>query len=138
VFVFDVRARGRVFNDANGNRRQDLGENGVSGVTVRMTDEAGEEETATTDRNGNYEFQDLGLGGYEVAPQLRRGLRFTTAPTQTIDVTRGQIFSGINFGVRSNNNGGPTPPDSFSRTRDGWSHDDDHDGHRSLVDDVVR
>jgi hypothetical protein len=137
VFIFDVRVRGRVFQDYNGNGRQDAGENGIGGVSVEMTDEEGNVDDVTTNRNGDYVFQELELGDYTVAPQLRRGLKFTTAPTQTVDVTRGQIFSGVNFGVRSNNDGGPHTPDSFAR--DGWSNDGDHrDGHGSLVDDVVR
>src|SRR6185369_10761680 len=60
----------RVWKDLNGNGIQDNGEPGISGVVVTLngTDAHGQaiSLTATTDANGNYQFNNLCTGDYHV------------------------------------------------------------------------
>lgn len=53
-----------VWNDANNNGIQDLGEFGIPGVLVTLGGDAS--ATATTDANGNYLFTGLSAGNYTV------------------------------------------------------------------------
>jgi hypothetical protein len=78
----------RVWNDANGNGLQDSGEVGVAGVTVTLTDGAGNPVTnavgqlvgpTVTDANGNYQFDCLPSGTYKVTfSNLPANFSFTT------------------------------------------------------------
>ncbi|QLG69612.1 MAG: internalin, putative [Candidatus Woesebacteria bacterium] len=56
------------YNDINGNGVKNDGENGLSGWTVKLMDEAGTTELAstTTDVNGNYSFMNIVPGNYKV------------------------------------------------------------------------
>ncbi|RXK17221.1 SdrD B-like domain-containing protein, partial [Macrococcus sp. DPC7161] len=55
----------KVWED-DGDGVQEPGEPGIPGVTVTLTKPDGTTVTATTDSNGNYEFEDLPKGSYEV------------------------------------------------------------------------
>ena len=48
------RAIGVVYEDTNGNGTQDIGESGIQGVTVNITDSLGNTQTVVTDVNGAY------------------------------------------------------------------------------------
>ncbi|NML15385.1 SdrD B-like domain-containing protein [Azohydromonas caseinilytica] len=75
----------RVWEDANGNGRQDAGEAGIAGATVQLLNANGVVvATTTTDADGNYNFANLKPGLYDV--------RFI-APTGYID-TRQATDSG--------------------------------------------
>ena len=101
VFVFDVNVNGSIFADSNRNGQRDRGENGLAGVVLSLVDEDGVvTATTTTDANGQYHFGSVQLGDYTVTPTLTTGA-FTTSSTAAIDVTRGQTFANVDFGVRS-------------------------------------
>ncbi len=56
-----------VFNDANGNGIQEAGETGIPGISVILinTDD-NSSETTTTNPNGNYKFNEVAVGNYQV------------------------------------------------------------------------
>ncbi len=74
-----------VFLDTNGNGIQDVGVNGIQGVTVLLLDDTQTEiGNTTTDENGYYEFTSLNAGDYyvqflkpETAPGSNVGLDFS-------------------------------------------------------------
>ncbi len=58
---------GRVWEDLNKNGTIDENEPGMSGITVTLVNtETNEEETRTTEANGEYAFEDLAKGNYKV------------------------------------------------------------------------
>ncbi len=77
----------RVWLDANMNGVQDDGEAGVGGVTVELYDCAGNLlATTTTDANGNYLFDNLDAGDYNVKFILPDGYVFTQQDAAADDV----------------------------------------------------
>ncbi|HEY3172875.1 MAG TPA: SdrD B-like domain-containing protein, partial [Thermoanaerobaculia bacterium] len=52
------------FNDVNGNGVRDSGEDGMAGVTIRITDAANVVRTTTTDASGSFSFTGLTVGSY--------------------------------------------------------------------------
>jgi hypothetical protein len=70
-----------VWNDMNGNGRQDVGEPGIPGVEVTLTGTDGLDKpvllTRTTDHNGAYLFDNLVPGTYAVAFTAPAGYVFT-------------------------------------------------------------
>ncbi len=69
----------RVWLDANGNGQQDIGENGISGVTVKLLDGSNAVlNTTTTDASGLYHFTGLVPGSYKVQFVTSGGLALTT------------------------------------------------------------
>lgn len=87
---------GVAFNDINGNREQDPGEAGLPGITVTLTGFAGGNVpssvmranmlSTTTDANGNYSFENVGAGGYNLNVILPAGFVNTTPLPQNIIV----------------------------------------------------
>ena len=55
-----------VWLDTNGNGVQEGGENGISGVTVILIDGSGNQQTAVTDADGHYSFDDLPPDSYTI------------------------------------------------------------------------
>ena len=95
AFVFQATIKGNVFVDFNQNSRQDRNEFGVAGRTVELLGSAGTVLAATTtDRRGNYRFQNLDLGSYTVRATSSKG---TTTTSPAISITRGMIV-GQNLG----------------------------------------
>ncbi|MEA5460979.1 SdrD B-like domain-containing protein [Arcicella sp. LKC2W] len=74
-----------VWTDANGNNKQDVGETGVSGVTVELYDGTGTTKlkSTITDATGKYFFNDLESGAYKVKFILPSGKTFVTPNTGT-------------------------------------------------------
>ncbi len=69
-----------VWYDANNNGIQDLGETGISGVTVRLRDSNNVLlKTTTTNANGQYDFTGLNAGAYIVELDTPSGYSPTTA-----------------------------------------------------------
>ncbi len=99
VFFFRTVISGTVFNDVNGNGRQNSREAGVGGVTVQLVDlDDNVIATAVTARDGSYKFADTGLGTYRVQLIVPDGMHLTASPLD-IDMTRGQRVVNANFGV---------------------------------------
>jgi hypothetical protein len=119
-----------VFRDSNGDGKQDAGEAGVAGVTVKLYDSANNVvATTTTDANGKYVFDNLIAGNYTVEfvkSTLPSGLGFspqgattgdkdsdanvTTGKTATITLTEGQINNDIDAGLTGPCDKDVTPP----------------------------
>jgi protocatechuate 3,4-dioxygenase beta subunit len=72
----------RVWYDANNNGVQDPGEDGVAGVTVKLLNGPGTStlQTALTDANGNYVFNNLAAGSYRVEFDLAAFPSYTITP----------------------------------------------------------
>ncbi|MBD2667016.1 SdrD B-like domain-containing protein, partial [Richelia sinica] len=81
IGVPTVKIGDRVWYDTNGNGVQDTGELGVSGVTVKLLNQAGSTiSTATTDSNGLYQFTANANSTYSVEFVQPTGFNgFTTA-----------------------------------------------------------
>ncbi|MEA5459529.1 SdrD B-like domain-containing protein [Arcicella sp. LKC2W] len=119
-----------VFRDSNGNGKQDVGEGGVSGVTVKLYDSANNViATTTTDANGKYLFDNLIAGNYIVEfvkSTIGSGFNFspkgattsdkdsdadlTTGKTTVITLTEGQVNKDIDAGVTTPCDTDTTPP----------------------------
>ena len=124
AFSFRLSVSGLVFHDRNRNGRRDAGEEGLSGRTVRLLDEATGEEIASTrtDRNGRYSFNNLEdgveFGTFQVRQDLPDGWVQTTRDPRDVEFTRGEDFNGVSFGATR---GGAGPgrgqgdaPDAFA------------------------
>ena len=100
---------GTVFNDANGNRLRDAGENGVAGQQVYLDLQgldalvAGD-PVATTDANGIYTFTNLSAGNYLVRPVPQSG-HVITSPIwggkYFIQLATNQTVTGNDFGIQT-------------------------------------
>ncbi len=102
VFQFYNTIDGQVFFDANGNGRQDRGEQGMAGVTVNLLDADGNMiALAITSANGSYAFEDLEVGVYYVSLELPDNLRQSTPALRQVDLTRGEDLPSLLIGVTS-------------------------------------
>ncbi len=73
-----------VFEDKDKDGRQDVGETGLSGVTVKLLNSSGTViSTTTTNSGGSYLFSGLGAGTYSVQFMLKSGYNFTAADVGT-------------------------------------------------------
>jgi len=88
---------GTVFNDANGNGKQDDNESGIAGVTVTLDGSA----TDITNQLGYYIFQTNQGGVHSVVETDPDGFISTTPNTVTINVILGQYYLA-NFGDTNN------------------------------------
>ncbi len=87
----DVRAAsiaGLKFEDVNGNGQRDSGENGLSGWTIFLDDNAngtldGGERSTVTGSDGSYRFDDLLPGSYTVAEVMQSGWMQTSPAAST-------------------------------------------------------
>ena len=94
-----------IWNDLDGNGVQDPGEDGISGVTVTITDSNGNPvATVTTDSNGNYSVPNLPAGEYTITITPPAGMIPTfdldggNDSTTTITLTPGQTNNDVDFG----------------------------------------
>ncbi|QIR35633.1 hypothetical protein HCG51_01925 [Tolypothrix sp. PCC 7910] len=126
-----------VFNDTNGNGRQDAGEAGVPNVPLTLTNPGPDgllgtsddtTQTTTTNANGNYNFPNLTAGNYRVAitPPFNLPQVTTGGPQIEVNLQPGQALTTADFGLRrqpgnsvgdlvfndQNNNGRPDPGES--------------------------
>ena len=96
----------RVWQDMDGDGRQDAGEPGIGGVTVTLYRDGVPVATTTTNPDGSYLFEDVAPGhytvtfappdGYEFSPPNQGGedskvVDFTTGSTAPFDLTSGQL-----------------------------------------------
>jgi hypothetical protein len=121
----------RVWIDANGNGQQDLGEDGKSGVTVQLIAGGMVIATTTTGANGEYLFDGLAAGDYQVRFGGADGFVFTTADsgaddsdsdanqttgeTDTISLGLGETNLTVDAGLVLDNDA-PTPADDMAKT----------------------
>ena len=94
---------GLKFNDGNGNGTQDAGETGLSGWQIFLDANGNNsldsgETTVTTDNSGNYSFNNLNAGTYNVRELQRAGWTQTTTNPAPINLGSGESRNGINFG----------------------------------------
>jgi hypothetical protein len=94
---------GTKFNDLNGNGTREADEPGLSGVTIRLTSPSASFVT-TSDASGAFAFTGITAGSYVVSEVVPTGF-FQTAPpapgTFSVDVTTGQVVTGLLFGNRA-------------------------------------
>ena len=88
-----------VFNDANGNGIQDVGETGISGATVTLTYPNGATLTTTTNASGIYSFANLAPGTYSVAFTTPAGFTATTPNVGANDAVDSDPIGGIVTGI---------------------------------------
>ncbi|PIW70239.1 MAG: hypothetical protein COW08_02925, partial [Ignavibacteriales bacterium CG12_big_fil_rev_8_21_14_0_65_30_8] len=79
-------------------------ESGISGVSVniiKVSNNPGYSASTTTDNNGNYKFENLSPGGYEVTFTLPSGYSFANNNTSlhTITLNEGDNVKDINAGM---------------------------------------
>jgi serine-aspartate repeat-containing protein C/D/E len=92
------------FNDLNGNGVRDSGEDGMAGVTIRITDASNGVRSTSTDASGSFSFTDLAAGTYVVSEIVPNGFTQTApaAPgTFTVTLTTGQSVANLLFGNRA-------------------------------------
>jgi protocatechuate 3,4-dioxygenase beta subunit len=76
----------RVWFDANANGKQDDGEHGIAGLTIKLLDGSNNVvATDTTDSDGNYLFDNLAPGSYTVQFSKPTGYDYTVADAGTDD-----------------------------------------------------
>lgn len=89
------------FNDINGNGQRDTSDPVLSGWRIRLIRGGLEVDSALTDVNGAYQFQDLPTATYTVSEATQSGW-VQTAPlspgTYTVLLTSGVNVTGENFG----------------------------------------
>jgi peroxidase len=98
LFFFNVSIEGLVFDDANGDGRQQRGEPGLPGQLVNLVDGEGVVvATAKTDARGHYAFTGLELGTYQLVVGLPDGLEQTSG--RPLEITRGADIDHVMLGV---------------------------------------
>ena len=93
----------QVWNDLNGNGVADVGEPGLSGVLVVLSQGGSTVGTATTNASGLYSFTGLAAGSYTVRVQVPAGYSATTAASQAVTLAAGQALATSDFGLRQTN-----------------------------------
>jgi len=95
-----------VWSDENENGKQDNGEKGIAGATVRLTLPDSSTMDTNTNANGLYLFSGLDAGTYKVElllssiPKPSEGdLKLTTAGSFTVDLADDENFLDADFGV---------------------------------------
>ncbi|MFO0802292.1 MAG: SdrD B-like domain-containing protein [Gemmataceae bacterium] len=91
-----------VWQDSNGNGRQDAGEPGLAGVTVELWSAGVQLDVTTTNASGNYAFSNLPTSGifgpYQIRVTAPAGFVFTT---QASPVATGSTDSDMNASGQS-------------------------------------
>ncbi|MCX7421052.1 MAG: SpaA isopeptide-forming pilin-related protein [Planctomycetia bacterium] len=99
VFLYQATISGRVFGDGNRDGVANPREVGIAGRMIQLLDADNNiVATTVTDRNGQYRFEHLSLGTYQVNEVLPAGAINTTPPPQPIAITRGMKVDRIDFG----------------------------------------
>ncbi len=92
---------GVVFNDKNGDGQENGNESGVEGWTVKLTKPDGTTETATTESDGSYKFENIKPGDYQLSEESRNGWEKIVPESEYIQVKlRALDISDQNFGNR--------------------------------------
>ncbi len=92
---FGIRVSGNIFNDTNANGVRDLGESGRTGVTVQLRNTAtGVITPFITDVNGNYFFDDLAPGNYQISVVNPTGFLPSSPSPLTVNITNSGVAGG--------------------------------------------
>lgn len=112
-----------VFNDRNGDGVQNQGEPGIPNVTLTLTSPGPDNQlgtaddtstTTTTNENGNYRFENLPAGPYQVTVTPPDNFpEVTTESQQTRNLQGGQNLDDVDFGLRT----GPVGPGGETNLR---------------------
>ncbi len=92
------------FEDVNGNGIQDAGEDGLSGVTIRLNEnsdgDSANDRTTVTDANGEYQFENVGPGTHTLSEITPLNFQPTLPLTGQYIVTAasGQDRTDLDFG----------------------------------------
>ncbi|MCI5156851.1 MAG: hypothetical protein D3906_00120 [Candidatus Electrothrix sp. AUS1_2] len=121
----------RIWNDADGDGVQDMGESGIGGITVILKDSSGNPVkdsngvaiTATTNPDGSYLLTDVPPGtGYIVeVSNPPSGATSTAGDNTTVDVAAGETILTADFGYRFSS----TPTSNIGDTISYWNDVDD-------------
>lgn len=92
---------GDTFFDVDFDGRMDCGEFGLSGVTVKLYNDANQVvATDVTDNCGNYSFRDIGPGSYTVSATAMNGLTATNVSERDVTVNGSNVkVPAIGFGL---------------------------------------
>jgi hypothetical protein len=95
--------QGKVFNDLDKDKKLDQGEPGIIGVAVKLTGDDKKTKKiklkVKTDANGNYIFQGLINGKYELYVEIKHGWEHTTSTSYKITIKNGNVVIQ-NFGEK--------------------------------------
>lgn len=86
---------GRAFADANGNGAADVGELGLSGVTIELVANGGVVDTAVSDGSGFYSFASASPGVYTLRAAAPGGYYPLTLTTGELSLAAGQVQSAL-------------------------------------------
>ncbi|MGV3723692.1 MAG: SdrD B-like domain-containing protein, partial [Actinomycetota bacterium] len=124
----------RVWKDTDGDRSQDRGEDGISGLTVKLLNShGGVLQTTTTDGNGYYRFSGVAPGSYGISVSgLPSGYTQTydldgtsSAHRASFSLSCGDDRTDVDFGYRStSSSGGSCSNSRCDRERCDRSHGD--------------
>jgi autotransporter-associated beta strand protein len=97
-----ISVSGVKFNDFNGDGIQNIGEVGVGGVTIVLTNVGvgAPPRTITTNANGTFSFTNVGPGAYRVTETPPAGTFQTTPNPAAFSVVSGTNVGGLTFGNR--------------------------------------
>ncbi|MBW2236575.1 MAG: PEP-CTERM sorting domain-containing protein [Deltaproteobacteria bacterium] len=91
---------GTKVNDLNGDGFHDGGEPGLPDWTIQLTDAAGSVvASTTTDADGNYWFEQVEPGTWEVSEILQPGWAqtFPATGTHLVNLSIGEVVEGLDF-----------------------------------------
>jgi hypothetical protein len=104
VFFLEAAVSGEVFDDRDGDGREDRGESGLRGITVQLRNSQGEViATTVTDLDGRYHFENVfrQTGHYQVRVLVPSGYRSTTPVVRNVFISRGDVeVDNVDFGLR--------------------------------------
>jgi sarcosine oxidase gamma subunit len=92
-----VTISGHKFNDVDGNPQTTNDDVPLQGWVIHLNN-GQTDQTATTDSNGFYEFDNVGPGTYTLSEDLQSGWTQTFAPNSPITTQSGQNLSNEDFG----------------------------------------
>lgn len=94
---------GKIWHDFNNNREHDLGETGIAGVTILLTETDGSTPLTTiTDTDGTYRFVDLTPGSLQTLEvELLDGWEFSKRSSGKKDLTigNGKVIDDLDFNM---------------------------------------
>ncbi len=93
---------GHVFDDLDGNGVLDIGEPGLAGVSVTVTDSASTVHSVSTDANGDYSVLDLPVGTTTADYATPAGTTLTTGnDSQVLIITDGATTTAFDVGYQA-------------------------------------